>query len=174
MIKRHREEIKTDKLNLVPIMDAVFIFIFFLLFSAQFIKLYEIEMEAPIVSDSPTIKDKEEDPLHLAINIQNTKIVVKTGVEAKAIKTFYVRDPRYLEVLNSFLLSLKQQHPEEGDDYAIIAPNAGVTYEQIVKVIESVQKLPTSDIFTIKKKDGKKIRLKKIFTQVVLEPLNET
>jgi hypothetical protein len=33
---------KPEKLNLVPILDSVFIFIFFLLMSAQFVDVYEI------------------------------------------------------------------------------------------------------------------------------------
>jgi biopolymer transport protein ExbD len=37
--KRKKPE---EKLNLVPIMDSVFIFIFFLLMSASFLKIYEI------------------------------------------------------------------------------------------------------------------------------------
>ena len=40
---------RKTKPNLIPIMDAVFIFIFFLLMSAQFIDIYEINSDAPAV-----------------------------------------------------------------------------------------------------------------------------
>ena len=40
---------KKVKPNLIPILDAVFIFIFFLLISAQFIDVYEINSDAPAV-----------------------------------------------------------------------------------------------------------------------------
>ena len=40
---------KPEKPNLIPIMDAVFIFIFFLLMSAQFIDLFEIGSSVPMV-----------------------------------------------------------------------------------------------------------------------------
>ena len=69
MFKKIRREDKLEKLNLVPIMDAVFIFIFFLLFSAQFIKLFEIETEAPIVNEVPSNKPLEKEPLNLKLKV---------------------------------------------------------------------------------------------------------
>ena len=45
-----RKKKPDEKLNLVPIMDSVFIFIFFLLMSAQFIHVMEIGSPVPILS----------------------------------------------------------------------------------------------------------------------------
>ena len=174
MFKREREEIKNEKLNLVPIMDAVFIFIFFLLFSAQFIKLYEIETEAPIVSDSPSVERNDEDPLHLNIRIDRLKIQIYTEINKQLKKTYYLKDPKAFESLNSYLLTLRMANPEDRDNYAIITPNANVDYELIIKTVEAVQKLPTSEVYKVKLKNGKERVLTKIYSQVVLEPLDET
>ena len=48
---RRRRAKKGDGINLTPILDAVFIFIFFLILSAQFIKTFEINSDIPLVSD---------------------------------------------------------------------------------------------------------------------------
>ena len=53
-----------NKLNLKPILDAVFIFIFFLLMSAQFLDLHEIGSDVPIVQSLPS-KAKKDKSLHL-------------------------------------------------------------------------------------------------------------
>ena len=49
--RKRKEPVK--RLNLIPILDAVFIFIFFLLMSANFIKIYEVQSDVPIVSTTP-------------------------------------------------------------------------------------------------------------------------
>ena len=47
---RRKTKKQMAKPNLIPILDAVFIFIFFLLMSANFIKIFEISSDVPIVS----------------------------------------------------------------------------------------------------------------------------
>ena len=58
-----RKKKKVERLNLIPILDAVFIFIFFLLMSAQFLEIYQVGSDLPIATDAPPPKDK--DPLNL-------------------------------------------------------------------------------------------------------------
>ncbi len=50
---RKRKKKGYAPLNLVPIMDAVFIFIFFLIMSSSFVKMFEIQSDVPIISDAP-------------------------------------------------------------------------------------------------------------------------
>ena len=57
-----RTKKKKQGLNLIPILDAIFILIFFLLMSAQFVKIYEIGSDVPIVSDQEPPKDKKKPP----------------------------------------------------------------------------------------------------------------
>lgn len=155
---------KAERLNLVPIMDAVFIFIFFLLFSAQFIKIFEIEMNAPVVSDRPSENKEDESLLQLTLKIDLKKIEIFTGINKKLVKTIYKDENNYLDLLNEYMLMLKGQHPEDKDDYVIINPAKYINYEEIVKTIESIQLLKIKD----KNDDNQKL-----FKQVVLEPLIE-
>ena len=62
---------KPPKLNLIPILDAIFIFIFFLLMSAQFIDIYEIGSDAPITSTSSP--ENKKPPLNLTLELNGEK-----------------------------------------------------------------------------------------------------
>jgi len=78
---------KPEKLNLVPILDSVFIFIFFLLMSAQFVDVYEIGSSVPMMKEAKNEK-QEKDPLNLTLEVSKTQIVVKTGLRAPRSRTF--------------------------------------------------------------------------------------
>lgn len=168
--RREREEHKLERLNLVPIMDAVFIFIFFLLFSAQFIKIFEIETEAPVVSEVPENQKMDKDPLNLIVKVYQRKIEVLKGIDQDVVKTFFKDNKSYLEKIKGLVLDLRLKHPK--DDYVIISPEPTIKYDEIVGVIDAVQSLPKGKVYKIRKK-GQDIRLRKIFTQVVLEPIDE-
>ncbi len=170
MFKREREIPQLERLNLVPIMDAVFIFIFFLLFSAQFIKIFEIETSSPIVSEVPQDVKVENDPLNLIIKVYERKIEVLTGVDQVIEETFFMSDENYLELLKEKLLKLRITHPR--DDYAIISPVSTVKYDDIIKIIDTAQQLPKGKVVKINK-EGVSTQIYKIFSQIVLEPLGE-
>src|SRR6476620_10357704 len=78
---------KPEKLNLVPILDSVFIFIFFLLMSAQFVDVYEIGSSLPMTKDAPAEKN-DKDPLNLTLEITKEQVVVKTGLRNPRSRTF--------------------------------------------------------------------------------------
>src|SRR6478609_5191316 len=106
--KRKRPE---EKLNLVPIMDSIFIFIFFLLMSASFLKIYEIGSPIPIVSDQEPPKD-EKDPLALTMAIETNVITVSTGIPSKVIQKFQRQEGGEFayDAIHSFLIDIKKQH----------------------------------------------------------------
>lgn len=171
MLRKNRYEPNEGKLNLIPIMDAVFIFIFFLLFSAQFIKMFEIETDAPIVSQTPQIAKPDEDPLNLKIKILESKIEVTTGQNEKIVATLIRSSKTDIEKLKTIVLDLRKRFPD--DDYAILAPVSSIPYEDIIEVIDLIQTLPEGMKTLNLEVKGKSIEKKKIFTQVVLEPLDE-
>lgn len=171
IVRKQRELPETTKLNLIPIMDAVFIFIFFLLFSAQFIKIFEIETEAPLVSQVPDESVIEKNPLNLTVKIYESKLEVLTGLNQTVYKSYDVASKGYEKIFKSDLIKLRQKHPKE--DHAIIAPQPGTTYDEVIRVLDLTQKLPAqSESFEVEI-DGKKVLRSKIFTQIVLEPLDE-
>lgn len=136
---RRRRKAKTiERLNLIPIMDAIFIFIFFLLMSAQFIDIFSIGSDLPVVSEVPPEQKKE--PLNLTLKIMKEKVFVQTGVNGKTEKSFDLSDEG-LKEMSLFLQSLKTNHPDEKT--ATITPGPKVKYKRIIKVLDGVRTFKT-------------------------------
>ncbi len=166
--KRKKPE---EKLNLVPIMDSVFIFIFFLLMSASFLKIYEIGSDAPIISESEPQKP-EKDPLALTLVMNTNELTLSQGIPSRPIKKFD-RSPTgefNFDELHSVLIELKKQHLEE--DTIIFEPVGEITYEEIVKVMDSVRTVSKTDEAIFRKnKDGIDERVKDLFSKIVFSNL---
>ena len=100
---------KPEKLNLVPILDSVFIFIFFLLMSAQFVEVYEIGSSLPMTKDVPDTKE-DKDPLNLTLEVSKEEVIVKTGLKTGRTRTFASTQK---EEMRDYLKELKRLHPKE-------------------------------------------------------------
>lgn len=151
-MKQGRRLKKMEKLNLVPILDSVFIFIFFLLMSAQFIDVYEIGSNIPVAKEVP--QEQKKDPLNLVVELDKEKIVVKTGMRSIASKTF---SPDDLDKMTSYLQELKAKNPDENT--MILKSNPKVNFQEVVKVIDYTQG------HQLKNKDVK------LFEQIVFDKL---
>lgn len=134
---RARHEMKKpERINLVPIMDAVFIFIFFLLMSAQFVNVYEIGSSVPMVREVREDKIKK-DPLNLVLEIFPDQVVVKTGKNGNKVGTFSDNDwPK----LRALMTDLKTKNPDE--KVAMLRPQGKVPFHRLVKVIDHAKGNP--------------------------------
>ena len=103
-----------EKLNIIPILDAVFIFIFFLLMSAQFLEIYEIGSDAPSVKTAETMKDKKP-PLNLTLDISKQGITIKTGLDGNVFKTITMTSEGNYDLvkLKQALVDIKKNNIEE-------------------------------------------------------------
>ena len=166
MLKRKKLN-KMPKLTLIPILDAIFIFIFFLLMSAQFLDIYEIGSDAPITTTLTQPKPDKE-PLNLTLEISNQDVVVKTGVDGNVYKKIKTTN---LQALNDVLIELKNKHPEENS--AILKPNSNYEYHKIVKVIDHTREVLKADVF-VTAVDEKKRRYpsKVLFDKIIFETQN--
>lgn len=169
MFKRNRELPKHERLNLIPIMDAIFIFIFFLLFSAQFIKIFEIESDAPMVSEVPDKEKKKKDPLNLTVKVMSDTVELYTGVDQNLYARFNKGTSTFASRMKDTVIKLRKKHPD--DNYAIIAPLPTIKYEEIIEVIDIVQNLPKGTVLKLETEKGWQ-SYKRIFGQIILEPLN--
>jgi len=151
-MKQGRRLKKMEKLNLVPILDAVFIFIFFLLMSAQFIDVYEIGSNVPVSKTVPF--ENKKDPLNLVVELDADKIVVKTGMRSIASKTFSVDK---MEDMTVYLQELKAKNPDENT--MILKSSPKVNFQEVVKVIDYTQG------YQLKNKETK------LFEQIVFDKL---
>ncbi len=134
---RTRHELKKpEKPNLIPIMDAVFIFIFFLLMSAQFVDVFEIGSSVPMVREVVE-KEMKKDPLNLIIEIDKDEVVVKKGKGEAKVQSF--RDSEW-DKFRALLGELKKKHPEE--KVAQLRPKGKVPFHRLVKVIDHTKENP--------------------------------
>lgn len=158
---------KYMKLNLIPILDAIFIFIFFLLSSASFINIFEINSDVPIISSKQPPKPKKK-PLALTLKIRTSGITVITGVPGRVYSTIgKTGDGTYdYNSLHNLAIKLKKRYSHENE--VIVEPLIDVPYEELVKVIDAVRSLKNTDeAFFIKDKDGMDQRSYYIFEKVI-------
>ena len=164
---RRRGKKEPQRLNLIPILDAVFIFIFFLLMSAQFVKIFEINSDVPIVSDAPPPKN-QKNPLALTLSINNSGFVVSTGLPSRTIKRISKTDDGSYDLngLHDFLVNLKKSHTDEKS--IVLMPKVDLSYEIIVQIMDAVRTLKnTDDAIFIKDKDGIDVKVKELFNKIV-------
>jgi biopolymer transport protein ExbD len=131
-----RKTPKITRLNLIPILDAIFIFIFFLLMSAQFLDIYEIHANTPATKQITEKEEQEKKPLNLKVLISSEELILKTGLNSITVATFD-NNKEGLAGLTAKLVELKASHPNEKT--AIIVPNNTVKYKKIIPVIDHVK-----------------------------------
>lgn len=160
-----------EKLNLVPIMDAVFIFIFFLLMSASFLKIFEIGSDVPIISSAEPPKN-QKDPLALTLEADTNKITLSKGVPSRTFKTFRREaDGEFnYEDIHSTLIEIKKSNIDE--ETIIFEPVGDLTYEEIVKIMDAVRMLNNTDEAIFKtNKDGIDEKIKTLFSKIIFSNL---
>lgn len=124
---------KPEKLNLVPILDSVFIFIFFLLMSAQFVDVYEIGSSVPMSKEAKDEKI-EKDPLNLTVEVTKDQIVVKTGLRNPRTRSFASEAQ---DEIKDYLTELKKNNPKENT--MILKADPKISFQRLVTVIDTTQ-----------------------------------
>lgn len=161
------------KLNLIPILDSVFIFIFFLLMTAEFLKVSEIASAAPIISsDTPPPPPKRE-PLNLTIEIKKNALYLLTGNNNRVYKKIDAKNINEydLEDLHSTLLNLKKRYPKERD--VVLIPEIDIPYEKLVAIMDSIRMIRPSDeaIYT-QDSSGMDQKVQSLFDAIVFGNVN--
>lgn len=124
---------KPEKLNLVPILDSVFIFIFFLLMSAQFVEVYEIGSSVPMSKEAKDEKI-EKDPLNLTVEVTKDQVVVKTGLRNPRSRSFASEAS---DEIKDYLTELKKNNPKENT--LILKADPKISFQRLVTVIDTTQ-----------------------------------
>lgn len=165
-----RKSKAVEKLNVIPILDAVFIFIFFLLMSAQFLNIHEIGSDAPAVSTIDPEKDKKP-PLNLVLSINRSSIAIKTGLDGELFKTIGKKGDDYdYDLLNKTLVQIKQKHIDE--ESVILKPDSSVPYEDIIKIIDYSRDVKEKDkVVSGTNKKGEKVQTRDLFKQIIFETI---
>jgi biopolymer transport protein ExbD len=167
-MRRRIEKKEIPKLNLIPILDAVFIFIFFLLMSAQFVEIYEIGSDAPAIATVDTEKDDKK-PLNLTLKISMSSIVIKTGVEGSISSTIPRIGKEFnIEKLKSALKKIKLENIDERS--IILSPTKSVSYNEVVAIMDAVTSIDRKQApMVAKSKKGNVIKTYTLFDQIIFE-----
>lgn len=162
---KRKSKRKQEKLNLVPILDAVFIFIFFLLMSANFVKMYEISSDVPIISNQEP--DDKKPPFALTLQITNSNLIVQRGVPSQQIAKFGRNaDGTYqTQELRNFMINLKKSFVKENT--IIFEPLYDIKYEDLVQVMDAVRSLKNTEEAIYTKKDGLDVRVRELFDNII-------
>lgn len=159
---------KMEKLNLIPILDSVFIFIFFLLMSAQFLEIYEIGSDAPSVKTTDSIKD-DKPPLNLTLEVSEDSITVITGLPEKVYKKIDSIGGAYdLQKLEETLAEIKQNNIDEKS--VILRPQGSVSYKKIIKIMDTARQLKGDKTLVIQR-NGRREKTKTLFEQIIFETI---
>jgi biopolymer transport protein ExbD len=163
MLRTRKKKVASCKPNVIPILDAVFIFIFFLLMSAQFLEIHEIGSDAPAVKTISEDNKKDRPPLNLTLKITKSHIKIITGLDGKVYKTIKRSNLAALEILNKELFDLKTKHPKESS--VILKPAKKVDFKSIVKIMDIARS------YTKKPQGQIHFESQELFTQVIFETI---
>lgn len=155
---------ETTKPNLIPILDAVFIFVFFLLMTATFIKVYEIPSDVPIVSDEAPKKE----PFTLSLIIDIDSLILKQGLPGRTIATFSKNNKNEYDLndLRNRLIQIKKRHKKEKT--IIFEPKANISYEELVRIMDAVRLFRrTDETLFMKDKAGVDIKIRDLFSNII-------
>ncbi|MBT4793157.1 MAG: hypothetical protein HON90_16410 [Halobacteriovoraceae bacterium] len=164
---RRKAKANLKKINLIPILDAVFIFIFFLLMSTQFVKIFEIGSVVPILSNSPPPKVKKK-PLGLTITIKKNALIVSHAKPRQISKRINKNsDGQYnLSALHDYLVGLKKKYRAE--ELVILEPKVDLKYEVIIHIMDSIRMMNKTDDPLFKKDvDGVDTQIKTLFSKII-------
>lgn len=156
-----RKKRKKEPLNIVPMLDAVFIFIFFLLTTIQFVDMRSIKTSLPMVQTVEQEKLKKE-PLNLTLKVKANSIDILIGLNGRLHQRieksngFYKFDDLYRAVYE-----LKKKNPKE--DSVVLKPDLKVKYREIISIIDNVKVIKDKKDYL---KDKKGLNITGMFQKV--------
>lgn len=138
MLKRRKYEFENaEKLNLLPLMDAIFIFIFFLLSSSDMNDFREISPAIRKISELTESSEIKDDPLNLKIIASYERLIIQKGLEETVVKSIEGFGEEQLRELSDSILLLKKQYSKENN--IIVLPAKQFRFEDIIKVLDAIK-----------------------------------
>lgn len=131
------KKITIPKINVIPVLDAVFIFIFFLLMNTQIGEFFQITTSKPIVKSVTASQMEELKGKFFKVKVSNEKIMFTEGAKEKVLKEFSWSHED-LTSLHDFAKQMKDNNPKEKS--IVVKSKNNVKYKDLVKVVDAVQK----------------------------------
>lgn len=131
------KKIVIPKINVVPVLDAVFIFIFFLLMNTQIGEYFQITTSKPIVKSITASQMEDLKGKFFKVKVSNDKILFTEGAKEKVLKEFTWNQDD-LVLLHEFAKQMKQNNPKEKS--IVVKSKTDVKYKNLVKIVDAVQR----------------------------------
>ena len=138
-----KEKIKNkeiERLNLIPILDAIFIFIFFLLLSTEFVHLGEIAIKLDqLKKEKGQNNYKVKDRIVLNLFLGKDRVTLKAFFNGKEQRNVYKIDNKliYLKKLRKKLILIKGKM--SGERRIKVWPGDEVSYQDVLRLIENIK-----------------------------------
>ncbi|MDH4467180.1 MAG: biopolymer transporter ExbD [Bacteriovoracaceae bacterium] len=151
---RTRKPKEIPQPQLIPVLDAMFIMIFFILATATFTKPLEIGSDLPVMRISQNENpDKRKFSLRMQINTE--KVTLTNDIDKKELFSGIWKDPDMLKQLNAKCQELKSQFVD--DNRVVVVSDLSSKYEDVVLALDAVRQV----------KVGKEVS--KLFNQIMFE-----
>lgn len=132
--------------------------------SAQFIDIYEIGTDAPIITSTDQ-KPLDKDPLNLSLTLKGNNITIRTGLDDIFYQKYKFTE---LAKLNKALIELKKKNPKEVS--VIIKPHKNFSYSKIISIIDHATKIKEDNVFiTAIDSKNRKVPSTKLFATIIFD-----
>ncbi len=141
-LRRFKKNKLVAKPQLVPVMDAMFIMIFFILSTAEFLKIAEIGSDLPVMKLST-----EENPKKKKMILRMLLSTEKLTLVNEADQTQLFSNPwdeNVYQLLNDKVRSIKNDYPDE--ERVVVVPDLSIKYDILVKALDAVRQSEQSGI----------------------------
>ena len=162
-MSKGNRKIVAPKINVVSILDTVYIFIFFLLLNLRIDEFYQISTSKPIVRTVSSSQLDEIKGKHFKIKLTADKIQITEGAK-EIVKKEFSWNPEAIAELHNYMVALKEQNPVEKS--IVIKSRGDVKYKDVVRVVDTVQRR----IAGIDKTSGKKT-MNPVFDNLAFEKM---
>ena len=133
-----RRKQKFRPVSLIPVLDVVFILVFFLLASSQLLRIFEIGSDLPIFMVSSDNPPKEKFSLKAVITSGSVKLLNSHDKKVLGNYTPKWDDPKSFKELNEKVKQIKQNYPEE--IRVLVESRLDVKYQNLVLVLDNLRK----------------------------------
>ena len=133
-----RKKKKFRPVSLIPVLDVVFILVFFLLASSQLLRIFEIGSDLPIFMVSTDKQEKEKFSLKAVVTANEVKLLNSQNKSILGQFSPNWEDPKSFEDLNMKVKAIKEQYPEK---YRVLVESKlDVKYQYLVAVLDNLRK----------------------------------
>ncbi len=144
-LRKFKKSNKMPKAELVPVLDAMFIMIFFILATAEFLKISEIGSDLPVMKLSMD-ENPDKKKLILKMQLYPNQIILMNEVDKTELFSGTMTDLNVFKLLNDKIKSIKTDFPQE--ERITVTSDPTIKYDTVVKALDAVRQTEAAGVKT--------------------------